>query len=423
MTHESRPYRIVFVSTMNGVAWGGSEQLWSETALELRRRGHEVSASVLKWPTRPAPLDALAEQGVDLAFRPRRRRYIDRALQKILKRISPGALDFAHRWWLKRRAADLVVVSQGGPWDGLTWMLACHRFGIPYCAIVQANSELWWPLDPWLDGIRTAVGGARRMYFVSRANHALMELQCGRRLPNAEVIANPCKVDHSSAVAWPEDDDRVHLACVGRMSPNAKGQDVLLQVLAQPKWRERPIDLHLYGAGPSERSIRALVDLLELNNVHFHGQVGDVRSIWTGNHLLVLPSRFEGLPLTIVEAMLCGRPVVTTAVAGNTEAVEDGVTGFVADAATVASLDDAMERAWARRGSWREMGARARQETLLALPADPVRDFTDKILDLIGHRQDRGENAAPTRARQAAAETQAQPEALLAARTTFLSAK
>jgi len=44
--------------------------------------------------------------------------------------------------------------------------------------------------------------------------------------------------------------------------------------------------------------------------------------------------------------MLCARPVVATDVAGNSEVVEDGITGFLADAPTVRNLGNAMERLW-----------------------------------------------------------------------------
>ncbi len=378
---STQTFRFGFVSTMNGMPWGGSEQLWSDAALRLREHGHEVVASVFRWPSRPPRLDDLAHAGVQLAYRPLRPNLRDRVALKLAKRI-PRFRDFSHTAWLRRHAPDLLVISQGGPWDGVPWMTLCRALDIPYCSVIQANSELWWPLDSRLPEIRAGLLGARRVFFVSQANRRLMELQCGMALPNAEVVANPCKVDRSAAVDWPQSHDPLRFACVGRMAPSAKGQDVLFEVLAQEKWRRRRVELHLYGSGPSESSLGALALFLRLPNVFCHGHVSDVRAIWSANHALVLPSRFEGLPLTIVEAMLCARPVITTDVAGNTEVVTDNVDGFVAGAATVPLLDEAMERAWTRRSDWHAMGLRARAAALASTPPDATGEFERTLVDL-----------------------------------------
>lgn len=63
--------RITFVSTMDLEPWGGSEELWARTALDLLSQGFSVSASVLQWsPLHPRVLD-LRARGVDLWVRPR----------------------------------------------------------------------------------------------------------------------------------------------------------------------------------------------------------------------------------------------------------------------------------------------------------------------------------------------------------------
>jgi len=91
--------------------------------------------------------------------------------------------------------------------------------------------------------------------------------------------------------------------------------------------------------------------------------------------LLLLPSRFEGLPLALVEAMWCGRPAVVTDIAGNTELCVDGETGFVAAAPAAALLEQAMENAWERRMEWRRMGMAARSRVEQLIPRDPVAEF------------------------------------------------
>jgi glycosyltransferase involved in cell wall biosynthesis len=104
--------------------------------------------------------------------------------------------------------------------------------------------------------------------------------------------------------------------------------------------------------------------------------------IWRENHVLVLPSRYEGLPLTIVEAMLCGRPIVATDVAGHSEVINDGVTGFLAEAATVKSLERSLERMWEHRENLQNIGKAAEASIRKHLLKDPVGIFAEKIKGL-----------------------------------------
>jgi glycosyltransferase involved in cell wall biosynthesis len=260
-------------------------------------------------------------------------------------------------------------------------MLACRKLGIPYSTVVQAAGELWWPDDAMSDQMIQAYTAAQAVCFVSHANRRVVEMQCGTNLPNAHVICNPWNGSVTGAVQWPAESTMIDLACVGRMDPKAKGQDVLLQVLAMDKWKTRPVRLNFYGHGPSEKSIARLAAMLGVENVRFHGRVSDIGRIWAENHALVLPSRYEGLPLVIVEAMLCARPVITTNVAGNAEYLTDGVNGFVAAAPVVSLLDEAMERAWTARGEWERMGREARNAVLGFLPDDPYAAFESCLME------------------------------------------
>jgi glycosyltransferase involved in cell wall biosynthesis len=81
-----------------------------------------------------------------------------------------------------------------------------------------------------------------------------------------------------------------------------------------------------------EDSLKRLSNRLGLSGRVSFAVVSRIEDIWASHQVLVMPSRVEGPPLVIVEAMLCGRPVVATDVAGNSEVVEDGVTGFLANA-------------------------------------------------------------------------------------------
>ncbi len=211
----------------------------------------------------------------------------------------------------------------------------------------------------------------------------MLEWQIGRRLPNAELVQNPFNVSPVEPAPWPVETGTWCLACVARLDPAAKGQDLLLQALAQPRWRDRPVELHIYGTGRCAEGLKKMADLLELKGVFFHGHVNDVSSIWAHNHILVLPSRFEGLPLVLVESMWCGRPAIVTNIAGNTELCVDGETGFVAPAPALDILAQTLEVAWERRHEWKQMGQKARCRVEKLIAKDPVGLFYNQLLSIV----------------------------------------
>jgi glycosyltransferase involved in cell wall biosynthesis len=163
------------------------------------------------------------------------------------------------------------------------------------------------------------------------------------------------------------------MACVGRLRVSDKGQHLLLAALAEEPWRSRPFRLSFYGEGPDRKYLEELVEFYGLGEkVHFAGHTKDVGDIWRRSHLAVQPSFVEGAPQSLLEAMLCRRPCVATAVSGIPEWVEEGRTGFLAEAPTLHHLGLALERAWENRHRWREMGEAAREACLMKRKPDPA---------------------------------------------------
>jgi glycosyltransferase involved in cell wall biosynthesis len=94
----------------------------------------------------------------------------------------------------------------------------------------------------------------------------------------------------------------------------------------------------------------------------------------------VMPSLNEGMALSVVEAMVCGRPVVTTDVGGNAEWITDGVDGFLAGGANTRAVDAALEAAWQRREEWPEIGRRAHLRAMALHDPAPGKTFLELIL-------------------------------------------
>lgn len=151
------------------------------------------------------------------------------------------------------------------------------------------------------------------------------------------------------------------LLTVARHDP-VKGVDVLLEAFARVP---PPARLVLIGDGSQTAELHRLCHELGLDDrVEFRPLPWDaVRAadlMWAFD-ALVLPSRLEGFPVTIVEAMLAGRPVIATRVGSVDEAVEPGVTGWIVPPEDPEALAAAIQELLADPAAAEQMGARARE--------------------------------------------------------------
>jgi glycosyltransferase involved in cell wall biosynthesis len=116
---------------------------------------------------------------------------------------------------------------------------------------------------------------------------------------------------------------------VGRLWPQKRVQDLIwaADVLRLSGWTFHVV---VVGDGPRRAALERFADSLEIRPmVQFLGHRSDAREIIESLDVLVLPSRFEGLPNVVLEAMQSGKPVVATRIAGTSEAVVDGETGIL----------------------------------------------------------------------------------------------
>lgn len=276
---------------------------------------------------------------------------------------------------------DVIVFSEGNDISALPFMEQAKSQGVPYQIVTHGVNPAAWPDDDTADRLRPAFTSATRTYWVSARNIEEFEHHIGARLRNAEVVRNPVKVDRDAPFNWPVEDGTWRMACVARLQTRAKGHDLLLQAFAAPQWRDRPLHLTFFGDGENRRGLEKLNQLLGLSSqVSFGGHVSAVQHIWRDQHLIAQPSRNEGMPLSLVEALMCGRPALVTDVAGHAELVTEGENGFVAEAASVLHIGQALERAWNKRHCWQTMGGLAYERIRRDIPSDPSAGFAARIL-------------------------------------------
>ncbi len=110
-----------------------------------------------------------------------------------------------------------------------------------------------------------------------------------------------------------------------------KGHDILMRALAQVRDRGVRLTVVTAGDGIERAAVEAQAKQLGLGpeQVRFLGFRADVPDLLAAADLFVLPSRMEGLPLAVLEAMSHGLPIVTTRIGGNPEVVTDGEHGLL----------------------------------------------------------------------------------------------
>jgi len=163
------------------------------------------------------------------------------------------------------------------------------------------------------------------------------------RLPRHKLVVIPNGIDVDQYPCTSAADlahfgvppDRQGILFVGRLHAQ-KGLDWMLRV-APSFLNELPShDLLLVGDGPERKNLQDLAASIGINDrVHFSGWRPDVPEILAASALLVLPSRWEGMPNVVLEAMATGLPVVSTRAAGVEELLgplADGQTADVNDA-------------------------------------------------------------------------------------------
>jgi glycosyltransferase involved in cell wall biosynthesis len=157
------------------------------------------------------------------------------------------------------------------------------------------------------------------------------------RLPGVQVLAVPNPVPEPGIS--PADGSAKWVVAAGRLAP-VKRYDLLVRafdtVRAQrPDWR-----LRIYGGGKQKDKLRALIDRLGLyNHVYLMGPAHPIEPEWAKGSIAAVTSSMESFGMTIVEAMRCGLPVVSTDCPhGPGEIIDDGVDGRLVEVGNVAAI-------------------------------------------------------------------------------------
>lgn len=168
---------------------------------------------------------------------------------------------------------------------------------------------------------------------------------------------------------------------VARLVPN-KGPDTLLRAVPGVLDRHPQAQFAFVGDGPLRSSLEQLAERLDVaRSVHFMGLRDDVPELMRESTVFVRPSSLEGMPLTVLEAMASGVPVVATPVAGTAELLADGTNGFAIPVDADAELATAVCKLLDDRPLAERMGRRGRQIVESGYSWDAVVDRTEQVYE------------------------------------------
>ncbi len=376
--------RIAYVSTIRSAPWGGSEELWLQSATAVMAAGHVVGVFVYEWPEEPTQLQRLREKGAAIFKRKRSASLPVRVLHKLAGKMGAGNnLYFNPYKELLSYNPDRVVVTDGDTWYAANdhWLsdLLERHFSGRYLVISQSNGPHHFPASR--DSATRFFTKAKRIIFVAGNNREQAFHQLARRLDNTMVIQNPVNLTAFEPIALPPiKDGYVDLAMVGRLSVSDKGQDIIIAMMSEEHWRKRKVRIHLYGRGGDLEYLKKLIAYYKVEQQVFiegHATVGE---IWAKCHGLLMPSILEGTPLTLLEAMVLGRVCIVTRVGGNDEWIVDSRNGFLVEAPTRQLLSDRLRTALDDLEKWPDIARTAHLDAMAKLDKNPGYTLLEQII-------------------------------------------
>ncbi|MBD1909213.1 MULTISPECIES: glycosyltransferase [unclassified Leptolyngbya] len=269
----------------------------------------------------------------------------------------------SHLTTFHRLLPDIVHLNLCTPWACATGLLAA--LSLPQARVVRVDQLPLRTTDLWT-WLRT------RSLSLRVDAHVAVGQECGRKMEDfyalgrRTVLSVPNGVpelDPTSCIsdkATSTEHNWFHIGSIGRLDP-MKGHDVLLRAVAQVEGTK----LVIVGDGAYRGELERLAEALGISDrVLLPGWVDQPRQYLPTFDVFVQPSRSEGFPLTVVEAMLAARPIIATRVGSVAEAIIPEKTGLLIDKDDVDGLVAALMYLRDRPDLRHQLGQNARAVAL-----------------------------------------------------------
>ncbi|QDU61358.1 Putative glycosyltransferase EpsF [Planctomycetes bacterium Pan216] len=312
----------------------GAEKQLMLLATRLPADRYDVTVCAL---TREGPYaEALRDAGLTVHCLHKRFSWDPLTLWRLFRLVKSIAPDIVHTWLFAGNCYGRV---------------AAWAAGVPHLIASERCVDSWkagyqLAIDRWLARFTD------RVVANTKAVSAFYE-KAG--IPRSQLVVIPNGIEaESNGTPAPErsevlDDlgvpsEKVTIGFIGRLWPQKRVRDLIWAVdVLRISGRDTP--LFIVGDGPRRGALERFSRNLELQQqVHFLGHRDDAQRLLHGIDILVIPSRFEGMPNVALEAMLIGKPVVATRIAGVDELIVHDQTGLLVEPLRPFELAKAINR-------------------------------------------------------------------------------
>jgi glycosyltransferase involved in cell wall biosynthesis len=336
---------VRIVQFVENLARGGLERMAVDLALELSRRGHQVSFVCLH---DPGALAAEAEAaGLSVTALRKPPGFSLKTLYTLVRHFRSLRPDVVHTHNGGVHHYAAVAARLAG-----VQCLVCTRHGPVSSTGVPYNERWFRMVSPWTD----------RIFHVSEHTRRHLIEAGGLPLERSEVLHNGILLERYTSrpaqvgAHYPS----LRFGTLGRMVP-VKGHSILLEAFATVAAALPGATLRITGGGVLQPELEAQARQLGLQDRVFIEDLNpDAPGVLANLDAFVFPSLNEGLPLVILEAMACGLPIVSTLVGGVPEVAPDGEAAWYCPPGDAAALAGRMLEAAGSLEELQRRGAAAR---------------------------------------------------------------
>ena len=358
---QCRPMRIAMM--LESDEPGGAEMMVYQLSSELRRRGHTIL------PVGP-------ERGVGWLGDLFRKNGFQPEVFRISRPIDPSCVRGLVRLF---RDFRIDIVHSHEFTMAVYGTAATRLLGLPHIITMHGGLTVCKALRRRI-ALRWAMRASDYSVMVSRATQNQFSDDLGIKPSLFTVVPNGVPVRRGNAEGVRREFGVARHECVilavGVLERH-KGHQVLLEALSRLKTRQPELCWRLIiagGAGGEEHS--SLLRYVSENGlggrVHIVLNRNDVADLLSLSDIFVMPSRWEGLPMAVLEAMVARKAIIASAIAGIPEAIEHGREGLLVPPGEPAPLADALEILLAQ--------PRRREELANAAAERAEKEFTVSVM-------------------------------------------